>query len=624
MQASCRGASGDGARTGQKHARQINRAVLTRCLLAVSILFVASKDAHAQSGNGQTIRAVFGPTAVSNIVSSSSGPDPFSGEVINVVVGATRFYDEGYIGFGATVANIEAGNIWNGHESLGHVTTFLQDTISPGPQTGEFDRHATWVGAVIGGRPAFPFPGDYQVGIAPGADLWSGSIATTWVDTPYSASFDINLNTFATPYKTAMVTGVAGRTADVINSSWGFAEPTGAGSDFARGIDALVSLSGKTFVTVAGNEGPAGNTVESPAAGYNKIAVAALTSDTTIPPYSTVAPFSSRGPSDVFNPATNQIMIGVRATVDIAAPGTDLTLAYYGGTTGGNSPTLGPTSGTIAGNNFYASPLAGTSFAAPAVAGAAALVVDAARGIFGNTTKAIDGRVVKAILLNSADKIPGWNNGQANIGGVITTSQSLDYASGAGALNLNRAFDQLTVGTTDVLAPGGGPWLAGGIVQKTGWDFGRVLFATRNEYQIAPQLAAGDTLTVTLDWFINRTINLATNATAENIFNDLDLEVWRTTAGLPTTLVATSDSQYNNVEHLNFQLPATDTYLLRVTFAGNNWNLSGNPDATLFEDFGLAWNVTAVPEPSTIVLLMIGVAAVIRFRVRKQRTATSG
>ena len=49
-----------------------------------------------------------------------------------------------------------------------------------------------------------------------------------------------------------------------------------------------------------------------------------------------------------------------------------------------------------------------------------------------------DARVIKAVLMNSADKIPGWNNGEIphpnGFGGVRTT-QSLDYNSGAGAMN---------------------------------------------------------------------------------------------------------------------------------------------------------------------------------------------
>ena len=325
---------------------------------AFSGLFVG----QARGQSNEIVHAVSDPSPVANIVSSSAGPNPFSGLTINIVVGADRFYNAGFIGSAATVANVEAGHIWNGHESLQHVTTFVQDAVSPGPQTGEFDRHATWVGAVLGGRPALPFPGDYQVGMAPGADLWSASISTTWIGPPYTGGFDINLNSFANPYKTVMVTGVNGRTADVINSSWGFSEPTGAGSDFARAIDALVSISGKTFVTVAGNEGPAGDTVESPAAAYNKIAVGALTSDTSIPPFGMVADFSSRGPSDVLNPITNQVKIGVRATVDIAAPGTDFTLAYYGGADRRQQSVVGANAGDRFGQQLLCLPVGRDEF----------------------------------------------------------------------------------------------------------------------------------------------------------------------------------------------------------------------------------------------------------------------
>jgi len=46
------------------------------------------------------------------------------------------------------VANIEPGWIWNGQQSLTNVSTFLADPSI----TGQFDRHATWVGAAIAGQ----------------------------------------------------------------------------------------------------------------------------------------------------------------------------------------------------------------------------------------------------------------------------------------------------------------------------------------------------------------------------------------------------------------------------------------------------------------------------------------
>ena len=95
-------------------------------------------------------------------------------------------------------------------------------------------------------------------------------------------------------------------------------------------------------------------------------------------------------------------------------------------------------------------------------------MVGAARDIFGFNTKAVDGLVVKATLLNSARKIPGWTNNAENINGVYTTHWGLDIRTGAGALDLNRAYDQYLLGDTDL------PGLAPGPIHKMGWDYGRV------------------------------------------------------------------------------------------------------------------------------------------------------
>src|SRR3954462_2889234 len=94
----------------------------------------------------------------------SRGPGPFTGAAYsNQVVGATRFYNAGYTGTGAIMANIEAGYIWNGHETLTHVGQIPKT----GSVLGEFDRHATVVGMIMGGRLGGANPGPYQLGIAP-------------------------------------------------------------------------------------------------------------------------------------------------------------------------------------------------------------------------------------------------------------------------------------------------------------------------------------------------------------------------------------------------------------------------------------------------------------------------
>jgi hypothetical protein len=522
------------------------------------------------------------------IVTSNPNPgDPTDGLNLGTRLGADRFYANGFTGSAATIANVEAGYVWNGHETLGHVQTFV-----PGMGAlAEFDRHATWVGMLIGGRPTVS-GNAYQQGIAYGANLWSGAIATTWIGSPYTTSFDYSVSSLADAYKAILITGVNGKTADVTNSSWSDgSDPEAARyEDYSRAVDAIAGLSHKTMVFSAGNRSSAGS-VGTPGAGFNVITVASLGNDTASPTYDTVSSFSSRGPQPIFIPTVrnadyfavgNGVTIpNARAAVDIAAPGENIVTAFYGGATGGNRN--GTDTGV--GSTSYSSGIAGTSFATPIVAAGATLMADAAHQRLGDATKALDGRVMKANLLNGADKIPGWNNGQTLQGGVIRTTQALDYASGAGRMNLSKSYDQLLSGTTDVAGTGGGT------ISGIGWDYGVVAENTPNDYSFAAPLLGGSTLTVTLDWFIDREINLATDATLETSFDNLTLQVRAIDSG---TLIAESATLYNEVEHLNFLVPTTATYSLHVLWAGEVWDLVNDANQTTY---GLAWSATMVPEP---------------------------
>ena len=126
----------------------------------------------------------------------------------------------------------------------------------------------------------------------------------------------------------------------------------------------------------------------------------------------------------------------MRAAVDIVAPGATLTSAFYGGQTGGNNPTLAGST-PFPGTDLYSGAVGGTSFAAPIVAGGAALMISGSRldATLAGNDNARDARVIKSALLNSADKIPDWTNRQRLVDGIVTTTQSLDWTSGAGALS---------------------------------------------------------------------------------------------------------------------------------------------------------------------------------------------
>src|SRR5262245_33536169 len=199
------------------------------------------------------------PTTLCRAIVSSNGgaSPPYSGLNINEFLGADRFYNQGYTGSRGIVSNIEAGHIWNGHETLGHVTTLIDDPATA-PPNGDFDFHATYVGGMIGGRLGGPVQGEWQRGIAYGADLWSASIASSWNGAPPTVGFSFTGSGIQYPTYWMMIGGVGGRTTDVLNMSWGF-NPRDNSAQFGRNLDAMVNQSGKTLVVAAGNDGETSN-----------------------------------------------------------------------------------------------------------------------------------------------------------------------------------------------------------------------------------------------------------------------------------------------------------------------------------------------------------------------------
>jgi hypothetical protein len=561
----------------------------------------------------------------------STDPNPATGlsTVINTLVGADRFYAAGYFGNNAMIANVEAGYVWNGHETLGNVTSYVSN--APIDQlTPQYDYHATMVGSILVGLGPPTSSGSlfyYQLGMAPGAFLTSAAIATDWVGT--EGQFDISSSTFVYGYTTVMQTGVTRqilpglsitRPVDVVNSSWGY-EDENASQQPTMILDALAAANHQTVCVAAGNHDSGTADVDGPASGFNVIAVAALGTDTDVPPYQTQAVFSNAGPNDFYNPVTGVTTFGVRAAVSIAAPGTDLVLAAYTGATGGNgSGTLFDTTGipTSELNQLYFTGAAGTSFASPIVAGGAALVVDAGYANFGGGV-AVDGRVIKAVLLNSASKTPGWTNNATLVNGVLTTTQGLDFNVGAGALNLNAAYDQYLSGSANTTG------LAGGTVHPLGWAYGHVAAGTPNTYTFDTTLHAGDTFTSTLDWFIPTFFN--TNAVAdpdtdsfsdadlhETYFDVLDLQLWTVINGTLGTLVADSHSPYNNVDQIYMSIPADGAYAVEVSWWGTTYDLDNtSPQA---DDYGLAWSDVPAPEPASLTLLLCAAPLLMRCRKR--------
>jgi hypothetical protein len=253
-----------------------------------------------------------------------------------------------------------------------------------------------------------------------------------------------------------------------------------------------------------------------------------------------------------------------------------LAVAAYGGLS-----SVGPTTDGRSKPDITA-PASMTSFSTPLVAGSAALLLQAAmRGDGGsnNIAQATNIALLKALLLNGAQKPPGWSN---------STTAPLDSHHGAGVLNVFQSWRQLRgarhlPGATTQVGLGNGhppPSPIGIITSRRGWDFSTntstVIQDGIKHYFFQAQGASNRlfNLTVTLVW--NRRLN-------QSAVNDLNLFLYNAANG---TLIASSQSLVDNVEHLYVTNLPPATYNLQVLKTGGPFRVSNDEAYALAFDFG--------------------------------------
>ena len=214
-----------------------------------------------------------------------------------------------------------------------------------------------------------------------------------------------------------------------------------------------------------------------------------------------------------------------------------------------------------------------TSFSTPQVAGAAAVLLQAAlRGDGGGDTNAAsDLRTIKALLLNGAVKPADWTN---------SNSAPLDARYGAGVLNVFNSYEQLAGGeqvfcASKAVALGAAhpPVAVTNTISTTsGWDAEIISSSATNDavnhyfFNVSNGMA-----TATLVW--NR-------QSGETNINDLDLFLFN---AANSNLVACSTSRVDNVEHIFMPRLAAGRYDLQVLKNGGTNVVS---DA---EVYALAW-----------------------------------
>jgi hypothetical protein len=219
-----------------------------------------------------------------------------------------------------------------------------------------------------------------------------------------------------------------------------------------------------------------------------------------------------------------------------------------------------------------------TSFTTPIVSSTAALLHSAAND-FG-MTNARNSEAMKAIIMAGASKdpFPTWSN---------TATQPLDSKFGAGEVNVYNSYKILQAGESNGVI--GVPVSNSSL---KGWDYRDSIDPTQPLYW---NINVGQTIT-------EASILLAWNAKYQDGFGNfnstlslanMDLKLFDSTTSFLGTEIRASRSLVDNVEHIYLKNLNAGLYTIQVSSTGNS-------------AFGLAWNIAAVPEPSSMVLLGIG------------------
>jgi subtilisin family serine protease len=476
------------------------------------------------------------------------------------------------------------------------------------------DTHATEVAGVMISTDAT------TIGVAPGAQVYAaGGLGGYYPTTgPTNTGLDFQTNVINA------ITFLASQpNLHVINMSIGLdsvidVNPLGTDvvvrtyntsgtSVWERAMDNIVSTKSVSIVVAAGNEAnlrSAGanssggtNTLGEQAGAYNIITVGSVT-NAIAGTATNVSFFSSRG-----------YLANGRSALDIVAPGEGIIM---------------PTTNVAAGLGSTATTTAnGTSFATPAVAATIARLVQFG-GTLLNSNDVTDSRTIKAVLLNSATKLPGWGqgavfNGTPGLtgmltGGVTSVTQPLDPNQGAGLLNANGAYLQLAAGKkSPTIQQNGLVNIPNPAVPLTGWDLNSVKLSLTNIYQLSSQ--AGGTMALTLDWY--RDVGGPAGGTNSILgLADLNLYLYSSADNMYTNvpLIAQSISGVDNVEHLWFTNLPTAYYQFTVGYSGYSGGAAPGS-----EDYALAWNFT-VPEPSSLLLAVLGISTLWWQTKRKRRT----
>jgi hypothetical protein len=420
----------------------------------------------------------------------------------------------------------------------------------------DIDRHAMMVASVMVGRDK------NWVGVAPDARLYSTAVGAPRIT--------------GQPEECISLQHIARQNGgDVRAINLSFGEPLDrdprpnpvldGNALLTQCLDWSARVHGTTYI-VAGNQGKGGISI--PTDNYNGLNIAYASVRKGI--YSKVdfANLSEEPTGTAKKIKNREVNVGNRRSISLIAPGGGLPLYSIEGK-------LTPTNGT--------------SFAAPHATGTIALLQEYAdrqlrsKTLLDRTQWTLDARkhqVMKAVLINSADKIQDKGNG-LNLGMTRTVYNKqdrnwlesdayrdpqipLDYQLGAGQLHALRAFQQFSSGKRSSTTP----------VPARAWDYGELPENTYRDYVIEKPLKEGSFIALTLAW--DRLVDLQdVNNNGEydlgeefrdRGLNNLDLYLMRADDDTLERHVSASISEVDSTEHIFHQIREPGRYKIRVVF----------------------------------------------------------
>ncbi|MHC4396334.1 MAG: S8 family serine peptidase [Planctomycetota bacterium] len=329
---------------------------------------------------------------------------------------------------------------------------------------------------------------------------------------------------------------------------------------WTRGIEALAEHYGLIVVAGIGNGFNAYDPLLYPAAGTNIIGVGVVDSVNTEDLVTKLSNFSLAHPEHSSSGPTGN----GRCKPDIIAPGNCMAADA-------NQPNLYKPTGNW------------SSFSTPIVAGTVGLLVQKAKQD-PNLSPAVapDGGncVMKAILMNSAKKLPYWHKGLLRKDDDHMVP--LDYVQGAGMLNAPDAYKHLIAGQNK---PSN--------VSTIGWDSNQLQKdqTLENIYKITVTEPDDTLITATAVWNRHYSREYPFEPIPEKDAN-LRLELWAVDTEDPKKdyLLDYSDSSADNIEHIYHRADANYTnYEIVVSYS----DIDDSNQTELSQRYGLAWKTSA-------------------------------